>query len=340
MATATKRSPAKRATARRQPAAAAPALLGLTSDWYWEQDAELKFTRVHVRNDAATEQALARQILGKARWETGIEIEGGWEAHRAILEARAPFHDVLMWRNLPDGGRRYVSVSGEALFDAKGRFTGYRGIGRDITKQKRIQQLLKLDHLVTRRLADAIRPSQGLSGVLQAICETERWDCAQLWKPDEATGVLRRLAHWSVPGDADAERFVDESAELVFAPGKGLIGAAWQSGEPLWVADSTQHARALQRFSRCASPGRLPRCSSSPPAACASPTSACGRRWGRSERRSASSCSAPKPSRQCATAKRVFARSPTCRRTGIGSRTPSSASRASRDGRSRAGTTS
>jgi diguanylate cyclase (GGDEF)-like protein/PAS domain S-box-containing protein len=247
MATATKRSPTKKTISRRQPAATAPALLGLTSDWYWEQDAELRFTRVQVRNDAAAEQALAREILGKTRWETGIEIEGGWEAHRAALEARLPFHDVLMWRNLPDGGRRYVSVSGEPVFDAKGRFCGYRGIGRDITKQKRIQQLLKLDHLVTRRLAEATRPSQGLSGVLQAICETERWDCAQLWKPDDAVEVLRRLAHWSVPGDADAERFVDESADLVFAPGTGLLGAAWQSGEPLWVADTTQDALAVRK---------------------------------------------------------------------------------------------
>src|SRR5687767_8469132 len=100
MAAARKRSPAKRKPRRRHTAAAAPALLGLTSDWYWEQDAELRFTRVQVRNDAAAEQALARQLLGKARWETGIEIEGGWEEHRTMLESRASFHDVLMWRNL------------------------------------------------------------------------------------------------------------------------------------------------------------------------------------------------------------------------------------------------
>ena len=150
------RKPSAKRTARRRPASPTPAaapLLGFTSDWYWEQDADLKFTRVEVRNDAAAEQALAKRILGKKRWETGVEIEDGWDAHRAMLEARAPFRDVLMWRNLPDGGRRYISVSGEPTFDARGRFTGYRGIGRDITKQKRIQQLLKLDHAVTLRLA-------------------------------------------------------------------------------------------------------------------------------------------------------------------------------------------
>jgi diguanylate cyclase (GGDEF)-like protein/PAS domain S-box-containing protein len=248
---ATKLSATKRLISRRPQlstgsAATAPALLALTSDWYWEQDAELKFTRVEVRNDAAAEQALARQILGKKRWETGIEIEGGWEAHRAMLEARAPFRDVLMWRTFPDGARRYVSVSGDPVFDAKGRFIGYRGIGRDVSKQKRIQQLLKLDHSVTLRLAEAHSAPEALSGALQAICDTLRWDCSQLWKPDDAAGVLRRFAHWATPGDAGANRFVDASRSLVFRPGAGLVGTVWQSGEPIWVADTTEDARALR----------------------------------------------------------------------------------------------
>ena len=120
----------------------------LSRDWYWEQDASLHFTRVDAHG--AAEQALATTIVGKKRWETGIEVEGGWEAHRAVLEARAPFRDVLMWRRLDDGSRRYFTVSGDPITDDKGRFCGYRGIGRDITKQKRMQQLLKLQHAVTR----------------------------------------------------------------------------------------------------------------------------------------------------------------------------------------------
>ena len=121
MAAGAKRSARKasaKRTARRNPAAPTPAvspLFGFSSDWYWEQGADLKFTRVEVRNDAAAEQALAKRILGKRRWETGVEIEDGWDAHRAMLEARAPFRDVLMWRNLPDGARRYISVSGEPV---------------------------------------------------------------------------------------------------------------------------------------------------------------------------------------------------------------------------------
>ena len=75
----------------------------LPADWYWEQDAELRFTRVDTRNGAPGEQVLAERILGKLRWETGVEIEGGWDEHRALLAARQPFHDVLMWRTFEDG---------------------------------------------------------------------------------------------------------------------------------------------------------------------------------------------------------------------------------------------
>src|SRR3954469_23626650 len=132
-------------------------LPNLSSDWYWEQDAELRFTRVEVRSGDAAERALAERILGKQRWETGIEIEGGWDEHRALLEARAPFHDVLMWRELEDGSRRYVLTSGEPVFDARGRFTGYRGTGRDITAQKRVERLLRLEHRVKRSLTENAR---------------------------------------------------------------------------------------------------------------------------------------------------------------------------------------
>ena len=253
MATAAKRAAAarRRSTPRRKQAARALApdshLLGLTSDWYWEQDAELRFSRVQVRDDAAAEQAMAKQILGRRRWETGIEIEGGWEAHRALLEARARLRDVLMWRNFPDGARRYISVSGEPVFDAKGHFNGYRGIGRDVTKQKRIQHLLKLDHSVTLRLAESANPSDALSGALQAICDTLRWDCSQLWKPDEKGDALHRFAAWHMPNDDGAARFVQASAQFLFRAGAGLVGAVWESGEPLWVPDTSADVRTVRK---------------------------------------------------------------------------------------------
>jgi diguanylate cyclase (GGDEF)-like protein/PAS domain S-box-containing protein len=224
-----------------------PDLAGLSSDWYWEQDAELRFTRVDVRSGDAAERALAERILGKQRWETGIEVEGGWEAHRALLAARQPFRDLLMWRTLDDGSRRYVLSSGEPVFDPKGRFAGYRGVGHDITAQKRVERLLRLEHRVIRSLTEAANIEDGLRGALRAVCEAEGWECAEFWKLDEARGVLFRCAEWFDPAVEAARSFVEASRGLTFTPGAGLVGTVWQSGELLWIADVAQDPRVLRK---------------------------------------------------------------------------------------------
>ena len=222
-------------------------LAHLASEWLWEQDAELRFTRVEARGGDAPRQVLAESMLGRRRWETGIEVESGWDAHRALLEARLAFSDVLVWRTLEDGSRRYALISGEPVFDARGRFAGYRGVGRDITAQKRVERLLRLEHRVTRSLSEAAGIQDGVRGALRAVCEAEGWECAEFWKLDEPRGLMRRFAAWFEPGLEAARSFVAASEDLVFEPGAGLVGAVWQSGEPLWIADSTQDERALRK---------------------------------------------------------------------------------------------
>jgi diguanylate cyclase (GGDEF)-like protein/PAS domain S-box-containing protein len=236
----------RRSTGRSSRSAPRGVVPSLSTDWYWEQDAQLRFTRVQVRSGDPVEQALAEAIIGKRRWETGIEIEGGWDEHRALLETRAPFRDVLMWRELDDGSRRYVMATGEPLFDARGGFTGYRGIGRDVTAQKRVERLLRLEHRITRRLAEHAPPQEALGRALQTLCETENWDCAEIWKLDERAEVLRRYAQWFNPAVEGAQRFIDGSAELSFARGEGLVGAVWVGGEPMWVADARSDPRAVR----------------------------------------------------------------------------------------------
>ena len=61
------------------------------------------------------------------------------------------FHNFEIQRRKPSGEWMWVSVSGEPIFDKQGQFAGYRGIGRDITAQKRaeaeIQRLAFYDEL-------------------------------------------------------------------------------------------------------------------------------------------------------------------------------------------------
>jgi PAS domain S-box-containing protein len=112
-------------------------LTELASDWYWEQDESLRFTRV----SGPVLEMLG--IQGDAlAGETKKAQEAGWnEAERAILKAkmaaRQPFLDFVYSRANPDGSHQYFQVSGEPMFDLSGRFTGYRGIGMDVTARMR-----------------------------------------------------------------------------------------------------------------------------------------------------------------------------------------------------------
>ena len=123
------------------------ALTHLSSDWYWEKDAELRYTRMEGRHEKA--KSIQNSFVGKRPWETELEVitDGGWQAHRSVLDAREPFRDVVMFRELADGRPYYINVSGEPVFDGTGMFSGYRGVSREITDQKMAEERIK--HLAT-----------------------------------------------------------------------------------------------------------------------------------------------------------------------------------------------
>jgi PAS domain S-box-containing protein len=117
-------------------------LTELSSDWYWEQDENGHFTKI----SGPVQEMLGIQgngKLGKAgkdpSKDSGKDQGPRWnETEREILEAniaaRRPFLDFVYSRTNPDGSRQYLMVSGEPMFDPTGRFTGYRGIGKDVTE--------------------------------------------------------------------------------------------------------------------------------------------------------------------------------------------------------------
>ncbi len=127
-------------------------LLSLSADWIWEQDAEHYFTYVSDSIEAATGMK-ASWLIGRRRM-TGANFEAPAEAvtaYEACLDARRAFRDFTYAHNLADGTKRYIRVSGEPVFDAGGNFTGYRGIGRDVTAatnaEQKVYELARYDGL-------------------------------------------------------------------------------------------------------------------------------------------------------------------------------------------------
>jgi len=130
-------------------------LSSLSADWYWEQDESLRFTMLSsgfrsVHGFDATE------YIGRCRWEIPHEdIDSpAWAEHRRRVEAHEPFRDFLIVRRGADGALHYGFTSGEPVFDERGRFRGYRGVGRDVTAQKMAEAALRSSRELFARIFD------------------------------------------------------------------------------------------------------------------------------------------------------------------------------------------
>jgi PAS domain S-box-containing protein len=108
-------------------------LTELASDWYWEQDVNGQFTKVYGPVLEMLGIPVA-DLPGESKREQTVHW---YEAERTelkeILAARRPFLDFVFSRRNVDGKHQYYQVSGEPMFDSAGGFTGYRGVGREVT---------------------------------------------------------------------------------------------------------------------------------------------------------------------------------------------------------------
>jgi PAS domain S-box-containing protein len=129
-------------------------MLEMSSDWYWVQDEHFRFVEVAGLD---VQEGDTDVVIGSARWEIpglGALPEKVWENHRARLERHESFSDFVFLRYNKAGELRYLSVSGEPLFDEKGKFIGYHGVGKDITERARDQKALEDSERRYRALFD------------------------------------------------------------------------------------------------------------------------------------------------------------------------------------------
>jgi diguanylate cyclase (GGDEF)-like protein/PAS domain S-box-containing protein len=116
-------------------------LLALSSDWYWEQDRDFRFTNISGGFFDKGMQDPA-DFLGKTRWQHHQEMrESRWgQDHIAQLQAHQPFYNLEYMLSGTDGRPHWFSTSGEPVFDRDGKFCGYQGTGTEITERKLSEQ--------------------------------------------------------------------------------------------------------------------------------------------------------------------------------------------------------
>lgn len=106
-------------------------LVEIAADWYWEQDADFRFTSL-----VGAGTACIKGVLGKTLREVPgmVPDEQEWARHRSELDAQWSFCDFQCVVELPGGKLVYYLVSGAPVYDDAGIFTGFHGTGLDITQ--------------------------------------------------------------------------------------------------------------------------------------------------------------------------------------------------------------
>jgi diguanylate cyclase (GGDEF)-like protein/PAS domain S-box-containing protein len=109
----------------------------IASDWFWEMDADLRFTYFSARLAEVVGVDTGAEI-GKSRLDIAANSADPsfWQSHIDDLLARRPFRDFVYPYKHKDGRKRWFRISGQPVFDAQSQaFLGYRGTGSDITEE-------------------------------------------------------------------------------------------------------------------------------------------------------------------------------------------------------------
>ena len=156
-------------------------LTELSSDFYWETDAEHRLTH-RTAGSHPGPMSVNRQApqIGKRRWDVPYlsPDEAGWHAHRAVLDAHQPFRNFELSRLGTDRIEHFALISGNPVLDIAGRFAGYQGVGTDITERKHGEEALRRFSAAMDAITDAIylvdRASMRFVHINDAACRMRK----------------------------------------------------------------------------------------------------------------------------------------------------------------------
>jgi PAS domain S-box-containing protein len=152
-------------------------------------------------------------------------------------------HTVLISK---DGTERPIDDAAAPIKDATGKVLGSVLVFRDVSEHKWREKLRNARLSVTTVLNQAASIDDGATGVLRAVAQSLGWDVGIIWTVSEDGESLICSHSWG-RSDSGAELFTKSSCDHAIAPGEGLPGRVWQSGESTWIVDIESDSNMTRR---------------------------------------------------------------------------------------------
>ncbi|WP_245806098.1 putative bifunctional diguanylate cyclase/phosphodiesterase [Erythrobacter donghaensis] len=156
------------------------------ADWLWEVDPARRLRAVSPRfafalgrSQEDTESKPLLEVIAGRGWETG-QFPPSLHDLAERLKNRENFSNMLVQVSI-HGAERWWELSGTPMRDEQGRFTGFRGVGSDVTEQRnsseKIAYLARFDTLT--QLPNRLQLTEALGEAL-AYASQWRTRCALL----------------------------------------------------------------------------------------------------------------------------------------------------------------
>ena len=221
-------------------------------DWMWQTDASKCLTHVSPRfayalgvESEALESKPLLEILAGESWAAG-NFTAGLRDLAEKLKRRDSFSDLILPVTI-NGESHWWELSASPRYDERGSFLGFRGVGSDVTAQRRsadkINHMARFDTLTG--LPNRLQVTEALG---EAMAEAERWRgrCAfMMIDLDRFKAVNDTLGH--PIGDRLLTRVAERLSNLM--SDKNMCGRLGGDEFGVVVRDASDSAK-LQRLAK------------------------------------------------------------------------------------------
>ncbi len=220
-------------------------LTQLSSDWVWETNAEHQVSFVSESVVAAL-GAWAKGNIGRRFWEANLigVPRANWDRLKADLASDRQFENFEYSLLDPDGHLYSIAISGRPIFNAAGAMVGYRGVGRNVTRETQQQLLLQLESEIATVMREHNDPERVIAAIIIAVSRMMGWSGGAHLAQIPGTTSLTVRERWGQP--AIMRMLGDLPKQIPIGP-ESVESKAWR-GQAIWMRDVLMHASFAERY--------------------------------------------------------------------------------------------